>query len=214
MTMAGLGRRTLATGLAGLVVASVAGCGSPVDRSPSARPAPPAASGQQADSPAELTTGPLMASIAPDVISIPKLGVSSRLVGLGTDPDGAMQVPTDAVTIGWFTGAPPPGALGPAVLAGHVDWKGSPGAFAHLGTLVVGDTVTVTRLDGSRAEFSVTAVQRHPKDRFPTDAVYGAIDHAGLRLITCGGDFDRRTGHYVDNIVVFAKLQRALQPGA
>ena len=54
--------------------------------------------------------------------------------------------------------------------------------------------------------FEVTGVRRFPKKRFPTELVYGNTDHAALRLITCGGAFDVSTGHYVDNIVVFASL--------
>ncbi|HEY7273537.1 MAG TPA: sortase, partial [Actinoplanes sp.] len=102
---------------------------------------------------------------------------------------------------------PTPGSLGPAVLAGHVDYHKQPGTFAHLATLASGDTVTVARQDGSTATFGVTAIQRYAKSRFPSAAVYGAINHAGLRLITCGGDFDSSTGHYRDNIVVYATLR-------
>ena len=169
------------------------------------KPAPSAPSASQ-----ELTTGPLMVSSPPVNVSIPKLGVTSSLIDLSTRSDGTMDVPDDASTVGWFSGAPTPGALGPAVLAGHVDWKGTRGAFYHLATLTAGDEVTVTRLDGSRAVFAVTKVEKHPKDRFPTDAVYGAVDHAALRLITCGGEFDQATGHYRDNIVAFADLEQAL----
>ena len=64
----------------------------------------------------------------------------------------------------------------------------------------------MTRADGSQPVFRVTRVEQYPKDGFPTAEVYGDIDHAGLRLITCGGVFNRATGHYDDNIVVFAEL--------
>lgn len=141
-------------------------------------------------------------------VSIPRLRVDNELVALTLLGDGTMEVPDDASTVGWFTGAPTPGSIGPAVLAGHVNWKGRSGAFAGLATLVPGDEVRVERLDGSVAVFAVTTSGRYPKDRFPTDAVYGPIDHAGLRLITCGGEFDRASGHYRDNIVVWAVLRR------
>ncbi|WP_433605298.1 class F sortase [Dactylosporangium sp. CA-139114] len=167
-------------------------------------PAPPSADAVQ-----ELTSGPLMVSSPPVRLSIPELGVTSNLIGLATNPDGTMEVPGDASTVGWFTGAPTPGALGPAVLAGHVDWKGDKGAFYRLATLTAGDEITVTRLDGSQAVFAVTKVERHPKDQFPTQAVYGPTDHAALRLITCGGEFDAAAGHYRDNIVAFADLKQA-----
>ncbi|WP_433200867.1 class F sortase [Dactylosporangium sp. CS-047395] len=194
----------------------VAGCSAPPPAAGPEASRPPAASPSAAapgaGHPGELTSGPLMESSPPQNVSIPKLGVTSSLVDLATQPDGTMQVPDDASTVGWFTGAPTPGALGPAVLAGHVDWKGTKGAFYRLADLAPGDEVSVTRLDGSRAVFAVTKVGRYPKNAFPTDAVYGPVDHAALRLITCGGEFDAATGHYRDNIVAFADLKQA-QPG-
>ena len=66
--------------------------------------------------------------------------------------------------------------------------------------------VVVDRSDGTTATFRVDRVEEHAKDDFPTDEVYGDIDHAGLRLITCGGTFDEDTGDYTDNVVVFASL--------
>ncbi|MER7283928.1 class F sortase [Dactylosporangium sp. NPDC000244] len=185
----------------------VAGCSAPPP-APNTVAGPPSTA-PAASQPGELTSGPLMESSPPVTVSIPKLGVTSTLVDLATEPDGTMQVPDDASTVGWFTGAPSPGALGPAVLAGHVDWKGTKGAFYHLSTLAPGDEVSVTRLDGSRAVFAVNKVGRYPKNQFPTDAVYGPVDHAALRLITCGGEFDSATGHYRDNIVAFADLKQA-----
>jgi len=70
-----------------------------------------------------------------------------------------------------------------------------------------GNQVTVTREDGKTAVFTVTRVARYSKSRFPTKAVYGPIDHAGLRLITCGGTYDAARHTYLDNVVVFAKLE-------
>ena len=137
-----------------------------------------------------LTSGPLMPTSPPIRITIPALDVEVTVTGLGQQPDGSMQVPTDAKTVGWYTKAPTPGSLGPAILAGHVDYKKQPGTFAHLADLTRGDTITIARKDGSTADFTVSKTERYAKDRFPSDAVYGPINHAGLRLITCGGDFD------------------------
>ena len=117
-----------------------------------------------------------------------------------------MQVPQGAYPVGWYDGSPTPGELGPAVLAGHVDWEGEPGAFYGLRELVPGDTVVIDRADGTAATFRVDHVEEHSKDDFPTDQVYGDIDHAGLRLITCGGAFDEDTGEYLDNVVVYARF--------
>ncbi|GGR12900.1 class F sortase [Actinoplanes ianthinogenes] len=182
-----------------------------VARMPSSASAPPvrpsAMAGLVAPAEEELTSGPLLASSPPVRLEVPALHVSAPVTRLGLQADGSMEVPSDTRTVGWFTGAPAPGALGPAVLAGHVDFRGEVGAFGRLDTLRGGDTVRVAREDGTVAEFVVSRVGRYPKKAFPTEAVYGPIDHAGLRLITCGGDFDRRTGHYVDNVVAFASLR-------
>jgi hypothetical protein len=151
-------------------------------------------------------TGPVLADSRPAEITIPRLGVRSRLVDLGVDATGAMEVPKVAALAGWYTLGPPPGSLGPAVIAGHVDWNGKPAVFYQLGTMRVGDRISVAREDGRTAIFSVTSVARYAKKAFPTASVFGSIDYAGLRLITCGGAFDQSIGHYQDNVVVFAKL--------
>ncbi len=147
-----------------------------------------------------------MAESAPARVQIPALGVTSKVMSLGLESDGSMEVPPAGYPVGWYDRSPTPGELGPAVLAGHVDWAGEPGAFYGLRELLAGDEVVVDRADGTVATFRVDRVEEHAKDDFPTDEVYGDIDHAGLRLITCGGPFDEDTGDYTDNVVVFASL--------
>lgn len=139
-------------------------------------------------------------------VSIPALGVASDVMRLGLEDDGSMEVPPGAYPAGWYEGGPTPGELGPAVLAGHVDWAGDAGVFAGISRLAAGDEIRVGRTDGRVATFRVERVERFAKDRFPTGAVYGDIDHAGLRLITCGGAFDDGLQDYSDNVVVFARL--------
>lgn len=155
---------------------------------------------------APAATGPVLAESTPTRIRIPALEVESPVIDLGLKPDGTMEVPADGAVAGWFTGAPTPGELGPAVIAAHVDWKGARGIFYDLRAMRPGDEVQVQREDGSTALFQVRAVEQFAKNRFPTEAVYGDIRHAGLRLVTCGGQFDRGARSYVDNIVVFAEL--------
>jgi len=146
-----------------------------------------------------------MSKSTPVRVQIPAIGVDSRLMDLGLRADGTMEVPPRGFPAGWYTGGPTPGELGPAIIAGHIDWNG-PGVFFRLHSLKPGDRVTVTRADGSKPAFRVTRVAQFSKNRFPTELVYGNIDHAGLRLITCGGSFNSQTGHYEDDIVVFADL--------
>jgi sortase family protein len=211
-------RRLLLATTAVLAIGGVAAVGVGLHDRPVAQPpltSPPAAvapstSGMATALPPRtdaLTRGPLLPTSPPTRVSIPALKVDTTVTGLGQQADGSMQVPADGETVGWYTKAPTPGSLGPAVLAGHVDFHGRPGTFARLATLRTGDRISITRQDGTEAVFAVTKVDRYAKDKFPTAAVYGPIDHAGLRLITCGGDFDRGSGHYEDNIVAYADLR-------
>ncbi|CAA9422536.1 MAG: hypothetical protein AVDCRST_MAG66-2798 [uncultured Pseudonocardia sp.] len=151
---------------------------------------------------------PTMARSRPVGLTIPAIGVdTTALVDLGKNPDGSLEVPTDFGQPGWFVDGPAPGQFGPAVLAGHVDSEQGPGIFYRLGELRSGDVVRVARADGSTAEFVIDKVERYAKDDFPTVAVYGDTTHRSeLRLITCGGEFDSRTGSYVDNVVAYAHL--------
>ena len=170
---------------------------SPVPRSVS-RPVP-------TSTPRPVVDAVPLARSTPVHLRIAAIGVDSGLMDLGLRADGSLEVPPSGFPAGWYTGGPTPGELGPAIIAGHIDWKG-PGVFYHLHNLKPGDQVTVTRADGSQPAFRVTRVAQFSKDQFPTKLVYGNIDHPGLRLITCGGSFNTQTGHYEDNIVVFADL--------
>jgi sortase (surface protein transpeptidase) len=158
----------------------------------------------------ETSDAPEAAVVAEPVsVAIPSIGVTSGLSRLGLNDDGTVQVPPLGPddTAGWYERGPAPGAVGPAVILGHVDSaEHGPGVFFDLGALQAGDTVEIARADGSVAEFVVDRVEVHPKDEFPTIDVYGNTDDAQLRLITCGGDFDSSVRSYEDNVVVFATL--------
>jgi sortase (surface protein transpeptidase) len=137
-------------------------------------------------------------------LRIPAAHVDTALDGLGRAADGMIEVPSDFDTAGWFEDGPRPGQPGPAVILGHVDSKRGPAVFSGLPGLVAGAEVFVDRADGSTAAFRVTATQRVPKAAFPTDLVYGPTLEPSLRLVTCGGSFDRATGSYRDNVIVYA----------
>ncbi len=196
-----LTRSRVMAGVAALlaIIAVAAGCSSV------AAPAPTPSVSASGRVPSSGAASALTRS-APVRVQIPAIGVDSALMQLGLQVDGSLQVPPSGFPAGWYTGAPTPGELGPAILAGHVDWGGQPGVFYRLRDLQPGAEITVTRQDGIVTVFRVTQVKQYPKDEFPTDVVYGDLDHPGLRLITCGGSFDRDTRNYDDNIIAFADL--------
>jgi len=157
----------------------------------------------------------------PWAVEIPKLGVRSTLIPLGLTEARELEVPpvTDPMQAGYYAGERRsevgdevlPGQVGSAVIAGHVDGivdgrKGQPGIFHRLHELTPGDEVLVEQADGNTLRFVVTAVQRYAKDAFPSARVYERNDKPRLNLITCGGEFDRSSGHYRDNVVVETEL--------
>jgi len=137
-------------------------------------------------------------------LRVPSAGIDTTLTGIGRDGAGALLPPAEGA--GWYREGPGPGSPGPAVLTGHVDGPTGPAAFFGLRRVAVGDPVQVDRADGTTATFTVTRVERYPKSAFPSAEVYGPTPGAELRLITCGGAFDRARGSYVDNLVVFATV--------
>ncbi|HEX3513529.1 MAG TPA: class F sortase [Trebonia sp.] len=156
--------------------------------------------------------GPVLAQSPPVSISIPAIGVTSKLMEVGLNADGTIQVPplndpplTNEAA--WYKYSPTPGQPGPSVIEGHVDSASEgPSVFFRLGALKPGDLVDVTLGDRQVAVFKITAVRTYAKSQFPTSTVYGFTDYASLRLITCGGSFDEQSGHYTSNVVAFASL--------
>ncbi|MEN3264192.1 class F sortase [Pseudonocardia sp.] len=168
-----------------------------------------------ADSAGGAATVEALAPSTPVSLEIPAIEVHSSLLRLGLNPDGSVEVPPlDSPDAGWYENSPTPGQRGPAVILGHVDSaRTGPGVFFDLPAVQPGDGITVGRADGTTAAFRVDRVAEYAKSAFPTAAVYGDIDHAGLRLITCGGAFDRSARSYEDNIVVYASAVSAGQAG-
>lgn len=137
-------------------------------------------------------------------LRIPAISVDAAVTGLGLAADGTIQVPGDPHQAGWYTKGPAPGDDGPAVMLGHLDSATGPAVFARLARLRPGDRVVIARSDGSTVTFEVDGIATFSVDSFPTEQVYGASQVPVLRLITCGGTFDRNQGRYLSNVVVFA----------
>lgn len=153
--------------------------------------------------PPTVTVNATTVSTPPASVSIPALHVTDQIVPVGLNPDRTMEIPP-VNQVGWYRLGPTPGATGPAILAGHVNYNGVTGAFSKIGTLKAGDTITVTSAGGATSTFLVYDVLSFPKSRFDVAAVYGNTPGPELRLITCSGAV---TDHeYADNTVVRARL--------
>ncbi|WP_328840071.1 class F sortase [Streptomyces europaeiscabiei] len=140
-------------------------------------------------------------------VTIPYLGIEAPVTGLRLDSGRRLPAPPDdrPELVGWYAEGPAPGGPGTAVVVGHRDTRTGPAVFASLGVIKPGRVVEVLRADGRTAVYTVDAVKTYEKSRFPNKEVYGHRGRPELRLITCGGTYDRRKG-YASNVVVFAHL--------
>jgi hypothetical protein len=140
----------------------------------------------------------------PVSIAIPAVGVDARVVPVGLRADRTMEVPGIDLA-GWYEPGPRPGEAGPAVLVGHVDSRHGPAVLFRLGELRPGDRVEVGRQGGTARSFVVERVERRPRRRCRWSASGTGPASRSCASSPAGGGFDRSTGHYRDNVVVYAK---------
>lgn len=196
-------------GIAVLILVLLAPGGPPGPSAAASAPRPPAPY-----TPPAVASGGLRSPTVPPAppirLQIPAIHVAAKIVDEGLDADGALQVPplTDAGVseAGWYDLGSAPGQIGSAIIVGHVDSYQAPGVFYELGALVPGNAIEVTLANGETVHFTVTSVQEYPKTHFPAREIYGPEPYQALRLITCGGAFDEATGHYLSNIVAYARM--------
>ncbi|WP_330174635.1 class F sortase [Streptomyces sp. NBC_01498] len=155
------------------------------------------------------STGDRTPAPPPARIRIPAIDLDQKLLGLRVQQDGRLGVPEDPARVGWWSDGPRPGDPGAVVVVGHVDSATGPGAFHGLSSLRPGDRITLRREDGKDVTFTVRALRQYAKDALPDSQVYATTGPPSLRLITCGGTYDRARGEYRDNLVVYATTGRA-----
>jgi hypothetical protein len=152
----------------------------------------------------------------PVAIDIPQINAHSTLIplGLNTDPAlgpiGSPAVPsvhTPKLAGYYARGGVKAGRPGPPlVVIAHVNGDGQQGLFYHLKDLRPGDIVQVKLADKTELTFRITLVESDPKTAFPGQEVFGPTDHATLRAVTCGGEFDPKARSYKNNITAYADL--------
>jgi len=206
--------RARAAGLAGalLIMGGVLAIGVAIAAQVHA-PQPPASA---AGSTGPAGRGPSLRRSLPVAVDIPAIGVHARLLRLGVNHNGTVQVPsltTRASDAAWYKYSVTPGQIGSSVIEGHVDTYHGPAVFYRLGALRPGNRIEVRLADGITAVFRVTGVRKYAKSHFPAKVIYRARGFAALHLITCGGDFDYKTRNYLSSIVVFASLTSSRPAG-
>ena len=139
----------------------------------------------------------------PTLVVVPSIDVRARIVGVGLNVDGSMEVPEFGLA-GWYTRGPRPGQPGPAVVVAHVDSRAGPDVFYRLHELRPGALVRIRLADGTEKRWMVRSSEQTPKDDLPVERIWNDTRKPVLRLVTCGGRFNYATRHYEDNIIVYA----------
>lgn len=181
-------------------------------------PAPLAGQAGGAMGPALPAARAPLAAALPQRVDVPSIGIQAPVISRGLDADGAIEPPPydSPGTVGWWSGGVQPGAAGAALMVGHVDTKSKPAVFYGLSSAHPGEKVRVVRADGSVAEFTIEDVRVYERTAFDPHKVYGQRikGRAELRLVTCGGTYDKAANEYTANVVVSAYLTGAgLRPG-
>ncbi|MEV5953952.1 class F sortase [Streptomyces sp. NPDC051987] len=153
-------------------------------------------------------SGEALSRSAPTRLLIPKIAVDAPFTVLTMNSSGRLDPPPAGNTnlVGWYSRGAAPGEAGTAIIAGHVDTTTGPAVFVRLDELERGDRFTVSRADGTDANFVVDEADTFAKDDFPSDRVYADTRRPEVRLITCAGDYDHEARDYTENLVVFAHL--------
>lgn len=159
----------------------------------------------------------LMGALRPSRLVIAKIGLNAPILALDPDATGAMQAPRIGgasnpiwTEVYWWDVGAQPGAIGNAVIAGHVNRPdASPSTFTHLNRLVPGDTIQVITSGGTTLTFRVTAkdtpsVYVHGSNDPTIERIFGPALTPNLNLMTCWGEWDGT--EFNQRLVVYSTL--------
>lgn len=149
------------------------------------------------------TTQAALPASPPSRITIKRLRIAAKVVGLRASADGTTLTLPPLDQTGWDATSVTPGAAGITVVTGYIArTAGQPGALRELGRLRDGDVVTVERKDRKRIDYRVTAIDYYAQGTFPAERVFPQTNRPELRLISTGGPL--RKGDPLGNAVVTA----------
>lgn len=150
----------------------------------------------------------------PVAIEVPSHGVQAVVSAHALLAGGALFVPVNAREVSWWSGGAAPGSdKGTIVLVSHINFNGVTGVFSDLGAYQKGQVISLHLADGRLLKYTVAAA---PVEMNKTTAAtkastlydqrdsFGPAKTGRLLLVSCGGVFDNRTGHYESNIFVYA----------
>lgn len=187
---------------------SSAGCSSSIEPSHHSSSTPIEAESEYKEQiivPIEIKSKPFP-GIIPLEISIPAVHIHAMVEPLTNIRNGQMGAPTNVDRVGYLASGILPGAVGNAIMDGHVDSYTGPAAFYSLKKLKKGDIVYVTGAHGCEVQFIVESVNYYLTAEAPINTIFGPSNEHRLNLITCAGRYSRSRHEHEGRLVVFTKL--------
>jgi hypothetical protein len=143
----------------------------------------------------------------PMTVMIPKIAVSASLESVPLSSNRDVHAPFKWSDAGWFSRGPRPGAIGRAVIFGHLDSTCCPAVFWSLGTLQAGDVVQVRYASGRILSFRVLWQHTYANSSLPIRWLFGGgKGPRALILFTCAGIFHTDGTGYDHKLVIYARL--------
>ncbi len=124
--------------------------------------------------------------------------------------EGDLELPSTSDSAVWYTNTSKPGAIGNAVIAGHVDDLTGPAIFYELHELLIGDHIIVEGENGDSYVFEVAAIESYPRNAAPISEIFGSASEPKLNLITCHGVFNQKLKTHEERLVIYTKLLKNL----
>jgi LPXTG-site transpeptidase (sortase) family protein len=146
-----------------------------------------------------------IASITPQRLQIPSIGVEAAVESVGVNDQGNMKAPDDWRHVSWYQPGFAPGESGNAVFSGHLDWDDNQAVFWELDELSYGDVV---RISGEVREliYMVTDTEQYDYQVSDTSQIFGKASTSQIKLITCDGEFIDDSDTYQKRLIVTGKL--------
>lgn len=142
----------------------------------------------------------------PTSISIPPIKVNASIEHLALNGPKAVDAPFRWGDVGWYDLSARPGAVGHAIMFGHLDSTCCPAVFWQLKDVKRGQSIWVRYKSKSLLHFRVMWAKDYPDTALPTKFMYGSTTQRGMILFTCAGVFHYDGTGYDHKIVVYARL--------
>jgi hypothetical protein len=145
----------------------------------------------------------------PRLLTIPKISLSSRVVGMSAGKDGLPTSVQNIFDTSWLLGSAKPGDNGVMLISGKAVGDTKSGAFGSLSSLALGDVIQVERGDGKVISYKVAKLTRYDPSQLTQSTLLAPATPGkpGLNLVTSNSRFVTKTNSFEQRLLVQAVQQ-------